>query len=79
MAVAKKAPAKKALKAPAKKTKAAKPAKAAKTVKTVKPAKKAATRKGSKFGCKAVRHGRFRRGRLRLRNHRPALLQHPDE
>lgn len=57
MAVAKKAPAKKAAKAPAKKTKAAKPAKplkaaqAAKKVKTVKPAKKAATRKGNKYGC----------------------------
>jgi len=48
MAVAKKAPAKKA--APAK---AAKPTKPVKTVKTVKPAKKAATRKGSKYGCKA--------------------------
>jgi len=47
MAVAKKAPAKKVLKAPAK---AAKPVK---TVKAVKPAKKAATRKGTKYGCKA--------------------------
>jgi Desulfoferrodoxin, N-terminal domain len=56
MAVAKKAPAKKAKKAPAKKAapaKAAKPTKAVKTVKTVKPAKKAATRKGAKYGCKA--------------------------
>ena len=56
MAVAKKAPPKKALKASPKKAapaKAAKPTKAVKTVKTVKPAKKAATRKGSKYGCKA--------------------------
>jgi hypothetical protein len=55
MAVAKKTPAKKALKAPAKKAapaKAAKPTKAVKPVKTVKPAKKAATRKGSKYGCR---------------------------
>jgi hypothetical protein len=50
MAVAKKAPAKKALKAPAKK---AAPAKAAKPTRAVKPAKKAATRKGAKFGCPA--------------------------
>jgi hypothetical protein len=51
MAVAKKAPAPKAVKAPAKKAAPAKPAKAAKTAKTVKPAKKAATRKGAKYGC----------------------------
>ncbi len=53
MAVAKKAPAKKVLKAPAKKAAPAKAAKPIKTVKAVKPAKKAATRKGSKYGCKA--------------------------
>jgi uncharacterized membrane protein len=58
MAVAKKTPVKKAVKAPAKKAapakpaKAAKPAKPVKAVKTVKPAKKAATRKGAKYGCK---------------------------
>ena len=55
MAVAKKAPAKKALKAPSKKTapaKAAKPTKPVKAVKSVKSAKKAATRKGAKYGCK---------------------------
>jgi hypothetical protein len=57
MAVAKKTPVKKAVKAPAKKTapakaaKVAKPVKAAKPAKTVKPAKKAATRKGSRYGC----------------------------
>jgi hypothetical protein len=57
MAVAKKTPVKKAVKAPAKKAapakpaKAAKPLKAAKSVKTVKPAKKAATRKGNRYGC----------------------------
>jgi hypothetical protein len=51
MAVAKKTPAKKAVKAPAKKAAPAKPAKAAKPVKTVKPAKKAATRKGNRYGC----------------------------
>ncbi len=53
MAVAKKAPAKKALKAPAKKAAPAKAAKTVKTVKVVKPAKKAATRKGAKYGCQA--------------------------
>ena len=47
MAVAKKPAPKKAVKAPTK------PAKPVKTVKTVKPTKKAATRKGSKYGCKA--------------------------
>jgi hypothetical protein len=51
MAVAKKTPVKKAVKAPAKKAAPAKPAKAAKPVKTVKPAKKAATRKGNRYGC----------------------------
>ncbi len=57
MAVAKKNPAKNAVKAPAKKAAPAKPAKAAKPVKatkpvrTVKPAKKAATRKGNRYGC----------------------------
>ncbi len=53
MAVAKKAPTKKALKAPAKKAAPAKAAKPVKTVKVVKPAKKAATRKGAKYGCQA--------------------------
>ena len=53
MAVAKKAPAKKAVKAPAKKASPAKSAKAAKPVKMVKPAKKAATRKGERYGCSA--------------------------
>ncbi|MBI5586088.1 MAG: hypothetical protein HY892_19935 [Deltaproteobacteria bacterium] len=56
MAVAKKAPAKKAVKAPAKKAapaKAATPAKTVKAVKTVKPAKKAASRLGDRYGCSA--------------------------
>ena len=57
MAVAKKNPAKKTVKAPAKKAapakpaKSAKPLKGAKSVKTVKPSKKAATRKGNRYGC----------------------------
>jgi hypothetical protein len=56
MAVAKKTPVKKTLKAPARKAapaKAAKPTKPVKTVKAVKPAKKAATREGAKYGCQA--------------------------
>ena len=55
MAVAKKAPAKKAAESPSQEggpAKAAKPTKPVKTVKAVKPAKKAATRKGAKYGCK---------------------------
>jgi len=47
MAVAKKPAPKQAVKAPTK------PAQPVKTVKAVKPAKKAATRKGTKYGCTA--------------------------
>jgi hypothetical protein len=52
MAVAKKPVVKKVVKAPAKKATPAKSAKPVKAVKAVKPPKKAATRKGSKYGCK---------------------------